>query len=194
MIDPPPIQVSCGSCGRKYLVDPELVPPKGARVACRRCGHRFTVYMPGTGLTPAHGARSPTVPPEALQRRPLRAWVFPDDPALQRPGVLPAVQNGLGDRCRIEVVTADTRPGLSQQAYERDEWPDTVVFGDMHVLLEDRLLRAVATRPGVYRVLVSTHHNPDLVRVAEAYCGFDRHLTLPLLPSEIALAFGSESS
>lgn len=133
--------------------------------------------------------RPRTVPPEALVRR--RVWVFPDDPAIQRPGVLPALRSAL-ESCVFEVVDAETRTGLIQSAHEREEWPDVVVFGDMPVLLEDRLLRTVATRPNVFRVLVSTHHNPELVRVAQQYCGFDRHLALPLTPSDIREALTLE--
>jgi hypothetical protein len=60
----------------------------------------------------------------------------------------------------------------------------------MQVLLEDRLLQAVASRPGVLRVLVSTHHNPELILEAQRYCGFDRHLVLPLTPTEVQEAVG----
>ena len=127
-----------------------------------------------------------TLPPEAVARR--RVWVFPDDPALQRPGVLQALKAALSTSV-IEVIDADSRIQLSQAAHERDEWPDVVVFGDMPVLLEDRLLRTVATRENVLRVLVSTHYNPELVRTAQQYCGFDRHLALPLTPSDLRMAF-----
>lgn len=204
MIDLPPHKVSCPNCGRTYLIDLALVPPKGARVACRRCGDRFPVFQPGSegevassslGSTASPAVlreRLPegrTMPPESVTRR--RVWLFPDDPALQRPGVLPALRSALGN-CLVEVIDAETRTGLSQAAHERDEWPDVVVFGDMPVLLEDRLLRTVATRDNVLRVLVSTHYNPELVRTAQQYCGFDRHLALPLTPSEIRQAFEQE--
>jgi predicted Zn finger-like uncharacterized protein len=191
VIDLPPHQVTCPSCRRTYNIDLALVPPQGARVACRRCGERFVVQPPGAAPVAAgdDASRRPsTMPPEAARRR---VWVFPDDPALQRPGVMAALRSAL-ESCIFEVIEAETRTELIQSAHERDEWPDVVVFGDMPVLLEDRLLRTVATRSNVLRVLVSTHHNPELVRVARQYCGFDRHLALPMTPSDIRQALTLE--
>ncbi|MEQ1502447.1 MAG: zinc-ribbon domain-containing protein, partial [Myxococcota bacterium] len=59
MIDLPPHQVSCPSCGRQYLIDLELVPKGGARIACRRCGERFTVH-PVAGIGRSDGSATPT--------------------------------------------------------------------------------------------------------------------------------------
>ncbi|MEZ4238973.1 MAG: zinc-ribbon domain-containing protein [Myxococcota bacterium] len=207
MIDPPSLRLNCPGCSREYLLDPSLVPPGGARVLCRRCGTRFVVQRPGaeagepgretvTVAPDADGGHTPVattwpqLPPRS-SRAPAparrRAWLFPEDPAMSREGVLPALQQALR-AWSLEIVDADRRAELTQAAQERSEWPDLVVFGDMQVLLEDRLLQAVASRTGVLRVLISTHHNPELIEAASAYCGFDRHLVLPLTPAAVEQA------
>jgi len=35
--------IQCPECGKKYKIDPEKVPDKGAKISCPECGHAFVV-------------------------------------------------------------------------------------------------------------------------------------------------------
>ena len=35
--------IQCPECGKKYKIDPDKVPDKGAKISCPGCGHNFVV-------------------------------------------------------------------------------------------------------------------------------------------------------
>jgi hypothetical protein len=70
---------------------------------------------------------------------------------------------------------------------EQEHPPWVIVFGGMHVILEDPLLAALAQTPEVSRLLVSTHANAELLDAAINFCGLDHHVTLPA-PAEAVRA------
>ena len=76
--------------------------------------------------------------------------------------------------------------------------PNVLVFGDMHVILQDALVMGLCRRKDVRRVLVSTHRNDDLMEAAREFCTVDSHLILPEcspdLPVEICKAAGIDPS
>jgi hypothetical protein len=211
MTDLTPFKVPCSSCGRIHLVDPALVP-RGGLVGCRVCGAKFSVLPPAR----APSAPRPQPPPAPASAVSVRlAWVFPDDPAMQRPGVLQIIRSELTSY-RTRLMDSDARHAFRSgtavgpdwvQIFEiggclgddggtvgAPDWPHVVLFGDMHVLLEDNLLQTVANRPGVHRVLVSTHDNPELVLSARQFCGFDRHLILPFNRAHVRAALEPQAT
>lgn len=204
MTDLTPFEVPCSACGRVHLVDPTLLRPGGV-VGCRVCGARFTVYPPGARPEPR--PQPPPAPPRALAVQ--LAWIFPDDVALEKRGVLQCIRSEFTG-CRTRMLDEAARAAFQEESKGPDwatifeiggclgdspesptgtpDWPQILVFGDMHVLREDRLLQTVATRAGVHRILVSTHRNPDMILQVQEFCGFDRQLVLPISRADVRAA------
>jgi hypothetical protein len=109
-----------------------------------------------------------------LPRRPT-VWVFTDDPAMQRSNTVSRIEQVGGYECLL--LDASDREDLA--SLPTFPMPDAVVFGDMHVLLEDPVLHRCC-EGGAGRILLSTHQNADLLDAAKAFCGFDHHLLLPI--------------
>jgi serine/threonine protein kinase len=106
-------------------------------------------------------------------------WVLMDDPALRKAPLTDALLR-LRDVMRIEEIAPDHRLALAARLAEEEELPPwVVVFGGMHVILEDPLLAALGSTPEVSRLLVSTHANTELLLAAVDFCGLDQHITLP---------------
>lgn len=202
-----PQKIACDKCGRTYLVAAHLIPAEGARVTCRRCGAAFTIHRPKDAARRTDGLELPeppfrvpsdpdSVPAPVTKSAPpassRRVWVFPDDPALQHRGVLPFLKVELAQD-RVQFLEEDHRRVIYDHLWPPppESAPDVIVFGDMHVLTEDPLLQRLATGIPVHRVLLSTHYNLGLVQAARVFCGFDRHLTLPLDLAKAREALGT---
>lgn len=151
------IKTSCPTCETAFRVRAALVGPAGSRARCRMCGGAFAV-------------RPHSVP---------SVWVFVDDPAFQVPATVRALQDVRG--ANVVLLDRDARQALVGEAFTSR--PAAVVFGDMHVILEDGLLERVCEGSEATRILVSTHQNQDMVDAARSFCGFDHHLVLPLASS-----------
>lgn len=110
--------------------------------------------------------------------RPL-VWVLAGDPALRKPPMTEVIL-GLRSAMQIDEIVAEQRAALAARLRDEDELPPwLVIFGGMHVVLEDPVLAALARAPEVARLLVSTHANADLLDAAINFCGIDQHVVLP---------------
>ncbi|MFO0592931.1 MAG: serine/threonine-protein kinase [Polyangiaceae bacterium] len=106
-------------------------------------------------------------------------WVLTGDPALRKPPMTEVIM-GLRDSMSIEEIGADQRTLLATKLRDEEELPPwLVLFGGMHVVLEDPVLSTLARAPEVARLLVSTHANADLLDAAINFCGIDQHVVLP---------------
>ncbi len=106
-------------------------------------------------------------------------WVLAGDPALRKPPMTEVIL-GLRAGMQITEIAPDQRAALAARLREEDELPPwLVIFGGMHVVLEDPVLSALARAPEVARLLVSTHANADLLDAAINFCGIDQHVVLP---------------
>jgi len=105
-----------------------------------------------------------------------------------QPGAASAAIGAVGGPDWVQIFEIGGCLGDDGGSTGAPDWPSVVLFGDLHVLLEDSLLRTVATRPGVHRILVSTHRNSDLVLTARQFCGFDRHLVVPFNRTHVRAA------
>lgn len=143
----------CPDCCVAYKVRKDIVPPRGARAQCRVCNGVLVVRPP----------RRPTI------------WVFTDDPAMKRGDTLNQIQRATG----FEFVLLDASDRQDLAHLPSFPLPDAVLFGDMHILLEDEMLKRCCAS-GAGRVLVSTHENEDLTVAAEAFCGFDHQVLVPV--------------
>lgn len=156
----------CPACSKAYRIATELIPVQGARVRCKQCRQAFAVARPDD--------RPPTV------------WVLTGDPAIAHPDVQRCL-SVLGYQCSLERLDGTERATrLHAMLQGQAEPPSVVVFGDMHVLLQDELLELVARQGQAQRVRISTHANAELTEAAEAFCGFDRQCHLPLERWEVS--------
>ena len=115
-------------------------------------------------------------------------WFLTGDPALRKPPMTDVLLQ-LRATLRVEEITADHRAALAARLCEEEEVPPwVVVFGGMHVILEDPLLAVLSRTPEVSRLLVSTHANQELLEGAINFCGLDHHITLPAEPDAVASA------
>jgi hypothetical protein len=106
-------------------------------------------------------------------------WVLAGDPALRKPPMTEVIL-GLRAGMQITEIAADQRAALATRLRDEDELPPwLVIFGGMHVVLEDPVLNVLARAPEVARLLVSTHANADLLDAAINFCGIDQHVVLP---------------
>ena len=58
--------------------------------------------------------------------------------------------------------------------------PWVVLFGDLHVILQHRLLPTLRRVDITQRVLISAKLNAQMLEAAVNFCGVDRHLILPV--------------
>ena len=115
-------------------------------------------------------------------------WFLVGDPALRKPPVTEVMQR-LRSTVRVEEISSDQGAMLAARLRGEEELPPwVVVFGGMHVILEDPLLALLARAPEVSRVLISTHANLELLEGAINFCGLDHQITLPAAPAEVLSA------
>jgi eukaryotic-like serine/threonine-protein kinase len=115
-------------------------------------------------------------------------WVLTDDPALRKSPMTDVVL-GLRATMRVEEIVGDHSAALAARLSAEQELPPwVVVFGGMHVILEDPLLAALAQAPEVSRLLVSTHPNAELLAAAINFAGLDQLVTLPAPEEEVRAA------
>lgn len=133
-------------------------------------------------------------PPRILSQRRLRStgqpvvWVLSGDPALRKPPMT-EVLLGLRRTMRVEEIAAEHNAALAERLRDETELPPwVVVFGGMHVILEDPLLAALARAPEVSRVMLSTHANAELLAAAINFSGLDQQVTLPAPADEVRAA------
>ena len=138
----------------------------------------------GTDRAPVSGTQE-TATRISLGQQRLRStgrpivWVLAGDPALRKPPMTEVIL-GLRSAMQIDEIVAEQRASLAARLREEDELPPwLVIFGGMHVVLEDPVLAALARAPEVARLLVSTHANADLLDAAINFCGIDQHVVLP---------------
>ncbi|MCB9682607.1 MAG: hypothetical protein H6733_14170 [Alphaproteobacteria bacterium] len=115
--------------------------------------------------------------PARQPARPLTMWVLDGDPAVDRPGVLGALDR-LCKKCTIDVIPSDDRDRYVGALRDGTVRPDVLVFGDLHVILQDGVLIELCHVDTTRRVLLSTHHNDDLVELADALCVVNHHLVV----------------
>ena len=155
----------CPSCARAYTVRREIIPVSGAKIRCKRCDASFVVK-----------------PPEATR---VSVWVLLGDPGVSREEVQSVLR---AEAMLIEVRFLDEagrKERLQCLLSEGCPPPSVVVFGDLHVLLADELLRLVTRTREVARVRVTTQDHAGLTEAAQEYCGFDFQIKLPSSAADV---------
>ena len=171
-------------CDRQQLRSYPMGSPRvGAEFVCE------TVELPALGDAPA-------VPQEASTRDPGqtvlrstgrgRVWAMIGDPAMDRPELTAALEM-IAESSDVQILDEHERSQMRGSLADGTVAPPSaVVFGDMHVLLDDALLRELADSGETMRILVSTHTNVELAQGTINAIGLDHQILLPALPREIA--------
>ena len=120
--------------------------------------------------------RLPVSRNELLSRRPVSVWVFDGDPTLGRSRVLDALGEVSGQMEVRHLGEADRELALEELESGKVTAPWIVVFGTLHVVLEDPLLRLLRTTPETTRVLVSPEEDYELLHRAVNEVGLDAQL------------------
>lgn len=114
-------------------------------------------------------------------------WVLSGDPAVDRSEVREALAT-LGE-CDVQLLGEDERHAMLERLEQGAIGaPWVMVFGDLHVLLEDPLLAATTRSGETARMLVSSHANTELLQSTINACGLDHQVCLPAGAGEIAAA------
>lgn len=161
------VETSCPSCQAKYRFEAARVPEGGGRAICPRCGFGFMI-----------------------RNERARIWVLADDPAL-RSQVARSTLQDLTRELDLCFLSRRRDEIVEVMGTEHTPLPDVLIFGDMHVLLEDPVLLALRSTPRVRRLLVSTHYNAELLEAAEAFCQVSTHIVLPSSDEEVRLRLAS---
>jgi serine/threonine protein kinase len=115
-------------------------------------------------------------------------WFFRDVLTTAQPAVRSAVDI-LSARYDVTLLDKGDRSAARDDiAAGRAVTPWVVVFGDMHVLLEDDLLMELANSAETLTVLISAHLNVEMLQTAVNATGLRRHICLPQEPAAIVEA------
>jgi serine/threonine-protein kinase len=113
-------------------------------------------------------------------------WVLADDSSVLKPSIQAALEQ-IGQEVELLEISQVLREPLLQALRSGEQLPPWVIlFGDLHVIREDRLLAAAASSGEVGRLLVSAPASADRLRRALAFCGLDLHVCPPEAPEVIA--------
>jgi serine/threonine protein kinase len=120
--------------------------------------------------------RLPVLRNELSSRRPVSVWVFDGDPTLGRSHVLDALSDVSGHMEVRHLGEADRELAIEELVNGKVSAPWIVIFGTLHVVLEDPLLRLLKTTPETSRVLVSPHEDYELLHRSVNDVGLDAQL------------------
>lgn len=120
--------------------------------------------------------RLPVSRNELLSRRPVSVWVFDGDPTLGRSHVVEALGDVRGQMEVRHLGDADRELAYEELLSGKVTAPWIVVFGTLHVVLDDPLLRLLKTTPETSRVLVSPEEDYELLHRSVNDIGLDAQL------------------
>lgn len=136
-----------------------------------------------TGLAAEPVASSSVVGLRAIGRPSI--WLFGDDPATRDPAVERAAAV-LGERYEVVVLGSEQREErLEALVAGTLSAPWVAVFGDLHTLVQDRLLTHLRNEVETSRMLLSTHLNSKMIQTSVNFAGLDQHLSLPSEGAEL---------
>jgi serine/threonine protein kinase len=105
-------------------------------------------------------------------------WVLNEDPAIDRLALV-ALAHAVKDVAELRILDHAERTWLAANA-DDDMMPSVVLFGDLHIVLEEALLARIGEGSSTQRVLISKGLNPELLQRSINFCGVDRHICLPV--------------
>ncbi|MFO0561326.1 MAG: protein kinase [Polyangiales bacterium] len=118
-------------------------------------------------------------------QEPVSLWVLDSDPVFSRPMVRTALES-LRQSMEVRVIPTEQREIMARLLREEKVVPPwAVIYGDMDVILEDRLLAVLGATGEVSRVLLSTHANVEMIQRSVNFCGCDQQLALPVTAPQV---------
>ncbi len=170
--------VQCDNCQARYSVDLNRMKSRRAKATCHGCKRVIIIEKPPEPLLLALD--------DELERPEI--WVLDGAPAVERLEVSRALDS-LGATHKVLHLDHIARAATMQRLVRgNEELPSCIVFGDLHVILEDPLLDLLRDVESVARVLICTHRNQEILTLATEFCVVDRHIELPAQPREIRRA------
>lgn len=119
-----------------------------------------------------------SAPPLALTDNPS-IWVLTGDPALDAP-FIDRIKT-IAAHYEIEEISREDAAVRAKALLAGElKQPWLVAFGDLHVIVQSRVLHAVRDLPITQRLLISAKLNGQMLEAAVNYCGVDKHLVLPI--------------
>ena len=177
------MEISCPNCSKKYRVDESLIPEKGRKVKCRKCGHVFLVQREKPAAKDEAGFQLDLdfkVPAEAAGGGTVRISQEQIEASI-RDGI--AAQSGKGEEeAKIELdldSKNDTSGFVAPDEPVRAVDPDSVryvvrvegnEFSDLSLddlkkwISEDKLLEADEVRRVGSKVWVKAERVPELMK------------------------------
>jgi serine/threonine protein kinase len=129
-------------------------------------------------------SRETTLTKLSLHAQPPCIWVLSQDPSLRSQEVQEALAI-LQDELEIIFIPTEESGQWSERINQGSSPPWIVIFGDMQVLIEDSLLLSLRDTGMLNKLLISTHHNPEMLQHSVNFCGLDQHISLPSTAIEI---------
>lgn len=112
-------------------------------------------------------------------------WVLQDDPAFRHDRTVKLLSR-LTRRYRIKHVGNKEGAALAKAISARKQHlPWVVLFGDLHVIINNPLLAVLRGRSELSRVLVSTHLNAEMMHATINACSLDQQLLCTDEPLEM---------
>ncbi len=115
---------------------------------------------------------------ELLSTKEPEVWALLGDPGMDRVDV----RSGLGElreRWNLLLLDADGAKRKRLEHLSGSSPPAVIVFGDLHVLLQEQLLAEVCRHGETSRLLISTHPNMDLLNSTVNDCGLHAQICVP---------------
>jgi hypothetical protein len=112
-------------------------------------------------------------------------WALVEDPAMRSESTLQMLEQ-LSEYVDVFPIPPEEYANyLASLTHKTLSPPWVLLFGDLHVLSQDKMLSELQYWPWLKKVLFSTHDNFEMLKISVNACGPDYHVSLPEDPSRI---------
>ncbi len=106
-------------------------------------------------------------------------WILSGDPAVDQV-FIERVRTVASHYDIIEISRDDAAREAKALLAGEVQPPWLVLFGDLHVIVQSRVLHALRDMPASQRLLISAKLNGQMLEAAVNFCGVDKHMVLPV--------------
>ncbi len=122
---------------------------------------------------------------EMLADQSATVWVLADGPGLSSPELEPAWSLLASTYEVVRLPPGEREGALNGLTSGATRLPWMIIFGDLHVLVNEPVLTYLMPTMEVGRLLVSTHPNYELLESSINVCGLDGHVCAPVDPDAL---------
>lgn len=176
------MEISCPECSKKYRVDESLIPEKGRKVKCRKCGHIFLVQREKPVPAPETGFKLDLdfeVPTEAAGGGTVRISQDQIDASIRKGAEADRQEQEEAQNIELDLESKIQQDGFLPDDPEKTGDPDSVrymvkvegnEFSDLTLdelkkwISEDRLLEADEVCKVGSKVWIPADRVPDLMK------------------------------